>query len=143
MKLYIKVQDGKPVGNPATEENLLQAFPGIDLNDPECGFVEFHRVPPPPLSVYHVQEGMIYMKSGDVFTDIYPIRNMTPAERIARQEHTKQQWEKEGFAPSWVFDEELCAFVAPVPMPNDPTRLWQWDEETVSWVDVTPPQHNE
>ena len=36
---------------------------------------------------------------------------------------------------SWVLNEETAQWNAPVPMPNDGNR-YQWDEETVSWVEV-------
>ena len=37
--------------------------------------------------------------------------------------------------PSWVLDEATCWWVAPVPRPA--TGQWQWNEATVSWVEVT------
>lgn len=38
--------------------------------------------------------------------------------------------------PSWVFDDKVWGWVAPVPIPKtgEPHR---WDEETLSWVAVT------
>ena len=36
---------------------------------------------------------------------------------------------------SWVLDEATCRWVAPVPYPT--TGYWQWDEATLSWVEVT------
>lgn len=38
---------------------------------------------------------------------------------------------------SWVLDEATCLWVPPVPMPEDGDYMW--DEETVSWVEVTEP----
>ena len=38
--------------------------------------------------------------------------------------------------PSWVLDEATCLWTAPVPMPSE-GGPWQWDEATVSWVEVT------
>ena len=37
--------------------------------------------------------------------------------------------------PSWVLDEATCLWGAPVPRPA--TGQWQWDEATLSWVEVT------
>jgi len=138
MKLYIQVQNGEPVGHPATEENLVHAFPGIDLNDPACGFAEFRRVPPPPRGPYHVLEDMVYMQVDGVYVDVYPIRNMTPIERLEHQAKYKNDWANSGVLTTWVFDEKTCAFVPPVPVPDDPSRMWVWDDTSVSWVDVTP-----
>ena len=36
---------------------------------------------------------------------------------------------------SWVLDEATCWWGAPVPRPA--TGEWQWDEATLSWVEVT------
>lgn len=37
--------------------------------------------------------------------------------------------------PSWVLDEVICAWDAPVPHPED-GQPWRWDEESLSWVQV-------
>ena len=37
--------------------------------------------------------------------------------------------------PSWLLDEATCWWGAPVPYPA--TGEWQWDEATLSWVEVT------
>lgn len=35
--------------------------------------------------------------------------------------------------PSWVLNEESCLWDAPVPKPDE-IEIYNWDEETVSWV---------
>jgi hypothetical protein len=50
-------------------------------------------------------------------------------------------WDGTGFAapqpfPSWTLNEETYQWDAPTPMPTDDKR-YQWDEETLSWVEVT------
>ena len=47
---------------------------------------------------------------------------------------------RDGFIPpkpfdSWVLDEATCLWVAPVPYPED-GKVYRWDEDTVSWVEV-------
>lgn len=37
--------------------------------------------------------------------------------------------------PSWVLNETICQWEAPVPYPQDGKR-YVWDEATVSWVEV-------
>ena len=37
---------------------------------------------------------------------------------------------------SWVFAEETCKWVAPIPYPDD-GRLYTWDELNQQWVEVT------
>ena len=50
--------------------------------------------------------------------------------------------ERDAFIPpkqfeSWVLDEETCNWEAPVPLPEDASaeKLYNWDEETLSWVE--------
>jgi len=37
--------------------------------------------------------------------------------------------------PSWLFNEETCLWDAPVAIPLD-DKLYTWDEDTVSWVQI-------
>lgn len=37
---------------------------------------------------------------------------------------------------SWTLDEDTCNWNPPVPMPTD-GKLYTWDEETTSWVEVS------
>jgi hypothetical protein len=48
----------------------------------------------------------------------------------------------DGFAPpkpfpSWVLDEAICDWVAPVAKPDD-GKLYVWDEDVQNWVEVQP-----
>ena len=40
--------------------------------------------------------------------------------------------------PSWVFDEDSYAWIAPVQYPED-GLVYKWDEATTSWVQATSP----
>ena len=40
--------------------------------------------------------------------------------------------------PSWLLNEETCTWDSPVPMPTD-GKKYQWDEETLSWVELPAP----
>jgi hypothetical protein len=41
--------------------------------------------------------------------------------------------------PSWVLNEDTCLWGSPVPMPTD-GKMYTWDEETTSWVEVVAPE---
>jgi hypothetical protein len=41
--------------------------------------------------------------------------------------------------PSWVLNEDTCLWSAPTPMPTD-GKMYTWDEETTSWVEVVAPE---
>jgi hypothetical protein len=39
---------------------------------------------------------------------------------------------------SWVLNETTCLYEAPTPMPTD-GKIYNWDEETTSWIEVVLP----
>jgi hypothetical protein len=39
---------------------------------------------------------------------------------------------------SWVLDEETCQWSAPTPMPVEEGKMFQWDEDSKSWVEIIP-----
>lgn len=39
---------------------------------------------------------------------------------------------------SWVLNEDTCNWDAPTTMPTD-GKLYSWDEDSVSWIEYTPP----
>lgn len=52
-------------------------------------------------------------------------------------------WDGVGFSapqpyPSWTKDSFTYLWNAPVPYPTD-GKLYRWDEESLSWIDITPP----
>jgi hypothetical protein len=40
---------------------------------------------------------------------------------------------------SWILNEDSCLYEAPTSMPTD-GKMYNWDEETTSWVEITMPQ---
>ena len=40
---------------------------------------------------------------------------------------------------SWILNEDTCLWDAPTPMPTD-GKMYSWDEDTTSWVEITLPQ---
>ena len=45
-----------------------------------------------------------------------------------------QEWQSGFKFPSWIFDESLKTYVAPVPYPDDEENSYKWNEESRSWV---------
>ena len=37
---------------------------------------------------------------------------------------------------SWILNETTCLWEAPTPMPTD-DKMYSWDEETTSWIEIT------
>ena len=42
----------------------------------------------------------------------------------------------EHYASAVATEEQLCAWIAPVPIPED-DKSYQWDEDSMSWVEIT------
>ena len=40
---------------------------------------------------------------------------------------------------SWVLNESTCLYEAPTPMPTD-DKIYSWNEDTTSWIEITIPQ---
>ena len=40
---------------------------------------------------------------------------------------------------SWVLNETSCLWDPPTPMPTD-GKMYRWDEDTTSWIEITAPQ---
>jgi hypothetical protein len=41
--------------------------------------------------------------------------------------------------PSWVLDEDTCLWGAPTPMPVEEGKMFQWNEDSKSWVEFVFP----
>ncbi len=39
---------------------------------------------------------------------------------------------------SWVLNEETCLWNAPTPMPVEEGKMYRWDEDTTSWIEIAP-----
>ena len=136
MELYIRIIDGAPFEHPIFGDNFRQAFPDIDTNDLPPHFASFVRVPVPSYGIYEVYDGCTYEWEGASVTDVHHVRAMTEEEKIAKQQTVKDSWAAKNGPESWVFDEASCAYIPPVPYPTD-GKIYEWDEPTTSWIEVT------
>ena len=130
--LYIKVENGVPVSHPAFADNIMQAL-GRVPSDWEPFDRPFDRNIVPELGLYQTHTHK-YVKENGRWKDVWGIRHMTPeekAEAIRVFKESKQY-------PSWIFDEPTCSWLPPVPRPTN--GVWEWDESSLSWKDVTPPE---
>jgi hypothetical protein len=134
VNLYIQLENGKPINHPIMEDNLKQAFPEMDLNNLPETFARFERVAPAMLGVYEISEGSTYEWVDGVVKDVHHRRAMTLEERTAKQDALKEHWKTRGL-DSWVFDEESCTYQPPIPYPDE-SKLFRWDEATISWIEI-------
>lgn len=133
MELFIRIKDNMPFEHPILKENLLQAFPGIDVDNLPPEFSRFERITKPNgLGPYEIYVGSRYDWVDGIVKDIHDIRAMTNEEKIEKQNQVKEQWQQNNGFASWLFDEITCSFKAPVEKPND-GNFYKWNEETKSW----------
>lgn len=143
MRLFIRIKDGQPFEHPIMEDNFRLAFPDIDLDNLPSEFAEFIRIGPPSyVGPYERYDGVTYEWDGNKVKDFHHIYQFTEDEKIAKQNAVKQDWALNSSFSSWVFNEELCTFEPPVPMPSD-GKNYRWDETTSSWIEVVVPKLTE
>lgn len=135
MELFIQIRNGQPFEHPIFGDNFRQAFPNIDTNNLPESFARFVRVEVPIVGAYEVYEGVTYEWRDGLVTDMHHVRPMTTEEVTAKQDAVKANWAQTGYA-SWVFDDSICDFKAPLPYPADGNE-YVWDETSVSWVELT------
>lgn len=132
MKLYIKLLNGRPTDHPIPHENMLTAYPHIDLENLPADWARFERVPKPKLGVYETAE-CFYEWDGDVVKDVWYVHPMGPEEKAQKQERIKKTWIEDGGFSDWVFDEARCVHVPPVPYPND-GEIYIWIQAAGAWI---------
>lgn len=144
MNLFIQIENGQSVNHPAFEGNLIQAFGSV----PEH-WEPFIRVEMPNLGIYQILESLqpSYQKINGVWTDVWPLRNMTQEEIAAKQQATKDQFFNRRQAENWsawTLDEPTCTMVPPIPRPAvDESKLTQgirtfWCGADNNWKDTPP-----
>jgi hypothetical protein len=138
MRLFIQMRDGQPFKHPILEDNFVEAFPDVDIDNLPPEFCEFIRVEKPSLGVYEVMEAETptYELIDGVYKDVWHKRSMTDEEKSAKQQEVKDRWElspiKSNFS-AWTFNEETCSYEPPVPHPDDENKYF-WQGTTSSWV---------
>jgi len=82
MEMFIKLENGQPVGHPIMGDNFRRVFPQIDPNNPRPEFAKFVRVNRKDVGQYKVVlSGPTYAWVGDTVQDIWETRDMTAEER--------------------------------------------------------------
>jgi hypothetical protein len=124
MNLYIETENGVAKNHPAFEDNLIQAFGSIPAH-----WEPFTRVERPTLGVYEVMtaEEPTYEKVNGVWTDVWPVRDITTEEKTAKQQAVITAFSTRKYASNWsawTFDEATCTMVPPISRPDvDQTKI--------------------
>ena len=81
MELYIQIINNQPVNHPILKDNLLQAFPTIDLeNNPD--YVPFKRVPRPETTANVKSMTVEYRLVDGIYKDVWIIEYMNETETL-------------------------------------------------------------
>jgi hypothetical protein len=137
MALFIQIQDGQPVNHPVYDFNLIQVYGTI----PQA-WAMFERTECPTPSVYQILDSQepTYQLVNNVWTDVWSLRDMTDAEKLAKQQKVQANWASMPNASNftaWVFDETTCSFEPPTTRPTD-GKPYFWQGTTNSWVLIPP-----
>lgn len=132
MSTYIKIENGQTKDHPLMLDNL-KALHGSDFEDryEELGYLPCTPGPAAGTGEPYAKVVPIYTIEGNVVTTNYMVTFMTQEERLDKIARYKEMLPKP--YESWIFDENICNWVAPISYPED-GNLYQWDEETTNWV---------
>ncbi len=135
LTLIIRLQDGEPFEHPIHIDNFTQIFPEIDVNNLPPEFAKFERVRAPSLGVYEKINNVSYELGPDgIYRDTYTVVSMSGTEIQEKQNDVISYWNDDPYTPkSWIFDEDICSFVPPVPYPTEDGKNYYWDESSTSW----------
>lgn len=131
-KLYIKVDENNMfVDHPHFESNLRQLYPSHNFdNGAPDGWMEFERVAPPDLGPYEKfnesvggdiavafpHNGLEYAIVDGKYKDVWHVQDMTPAEKLEKQNQVKSEWanllENTDIPEleTYVFDDVTCSY---------------------------------
>jgi len=137
MKLYIELQEGKPINHPIQISNLEMIYPGIDFQNPPENFCEFVRVDKPYAKWDEVVEGPEYKIIDGICYDVWIINKISDEERQQKIADLVASCPY----PSWTIDYENYNIIPHTPYPAQGS--WTWDEETLSWVEYVEPTEPE
>lgn len=133
MNLYIQLENNVPLHHPILKENLLEAFPGIDLENLPATVAPFQKTLLPTLAVYEKLVYTSYELVNGTVHEVHHTEFMTDLEKTEFQNKIQQAWQdREGFA-SWTFDPTTANFIPPTPKPQD-GKPYVWDEPTIGWL---------
>jgi hypothetical protein len=133
--LAIKIDEhGNTLSDPILLENLKLVHPKATINNLPYGYAKFQSSAKPAVGIYEKIDGYVYIKIDDYYTQQYNIVSMTDEEKLQKQTEVKASWAETGF-PSWTFNEELCCFEPPVINPAQ--KLYEWNEDSQSWIEIT------
>ena len=136
-RLFIQVQNGEPINHPMLESNLASVFPHIDMNNLPSDFADFTKVDEPRVTNPYEKAVTTYVSDGSGYTDSWSIVAVTDEEKQEIIRIEKEDFAQRDGPESWIWVEENCKFIPPVPYPDDfDTVQYRWNEDVIGWERV-------
>jgi hypothetical protein len=136
LELYIKIQNGYPVDHPQLKDNVVDAYELSDTDlDGHPDWLPFIRAERPVHGVYEAVDGPHYVRDGNVVNEQWIVRPMTDEEKIIKQNRVKFDWKNSGGSTNWIWDEEKCGYIPPLPYPDD-AKPYVWVQEVSKWIEI-------
>lgn len=136
LELYIKIQNGLPVDHPQLKDNVLDAYELSDTDlDGHPDWLPFIRTEQPKAGIYEAVGGPLYIRDGNIVNEQWIVRPMTDEEKVIKQNQRKFDWKNNGGPVNWIFDEEKCSYVPPLPYPDDGAP-YIWVQEVSKWIEI-------
>jgi hypothetical protein len=132
MRYFIKIDNDQIIDHPIQEDNFVSVFTDVDMDNLPNTFAEFFKGTPYVNQPYRKFIRTDYVWSGNTVTEAHIDVEMTPEEKLAKQNQTHQYYNDSGTV-GWIFNEELCIYEPPIPYPND-GNLYDWNNEQLNWV---------
>lgn len=132
MNLYLKIENGQPVGHPVQQDNLVHAFPDIDINNLPDGWVNFTRVQPPTPGIFQkVNDWGTYAEINGVWQDSWVVTDMTQEEK----ESIISSYKANPPFPNAILNETTLLW----DKPEKPTdgQNYLWNPLTFTWTVVS------
>jgi hypothetical protein len=125
MEYCIEVENDTAVGRPVLVKDKLVGRVYAPLTHTQA----------PQLGPYETDQTVQYKKIDDRYMAVWSCRTMSQEEQQQKQNRIKTTWVLTNSYPSWRFDENMCAFEAPAPMPTD-NKPYRWDEALLSRLGI-------
>jgi hypothetical protein len=122
MNYVIEVdENGNVTNHPICVENLLSAYPDLDAKNLPEKYKPFKQSDRPHIGIYEKYGEPFYVfKNGEYTTD-WNVLSLTVEEKNQKQELFKTFQHPD----SWIWSEEMCHWIAPVPHPDD-EKIYHW-----------------
>jgi hypothetical protein len=131
MNLCIEIFEGNAINHPIQQSNLEMLYPGIDFENLPENYCKFIRVEKPFPKWDEVIEGPEYKLIDGIYYDVWTINKISDEER---QQKIADLVASNPY-PSWTIDYENYNIIPLIPYPE--SGDYQWDESTLSWVEIT------